>query len=228
MNPLLVWWGLDDATLDPRRITEACAPRVSRDRRPRGHRSTLPPKQARAYGASRRSLLVQGERGGSAARALPHECSRVWPRPGVRSRLRCGPRAVIAAGEWRGPTGCAARCAPASRAASPEGEPRSTPARAPSSFTSILLCVSSVGTTSNRSCRHSSTDIPSAMRSGPAGGRLLLRGLSCAARRGCGPAAGRAVAARRGCDRAIAPSDRSRRGGADRPPRFASSRRPRG
>ena len=62
MNPLLVWWALDDATLTRGVSTEACAPPVSGDRRPGCHRGTLSPKQARAYGASRRSLLVPSRR----------------------------------------------------------------------------------------------------------------------------------------------------------------------
>ena len=177
-----------------------------------------------------RPMLVQGERGGSAARALApsrmQSCLAAPRRsfsPAVRTACRNRRRRVAGADRMRGSV----------RAGISRGEPGGRAALNAGASPVVLHIDPAVRVLGGhdapiRSCRHSSSDIPSAMRSGPAGGRLLLRGLSCAARRGCGPAAGRAVAARRGCDRAIAPSDRSRRGGADRPPRFASSRRPRG
>jgi hypothetical protein len=98
LNPLLVWWGLDDATLTRGVSTEACAPPVSRDRRPGGHRGTLPPKQARAYGASRRSLLVQSGRlgvvnetlAGVWLRACPWSTGLLLPRTVSRARSQGG------------------------------------------------------------------------------------------------------------------------------------------
>jgi hypothetical protein len=82
LNPLLVWWGLDDATLTRGVSTEACAPPVSRDRRPGGHRGTLhqsrrEPTAPRDARCSSRAVVS----GWSTRHSLACGCERVRGRP---------------------------------------------------------------------------------------------------------------------------------------------------